>query len=279
MKPTIRNKLLAGFSGVLLLMAIVAAIGIYSVFSLRKSAQDATRVGGQLNAVALEIQVHNLEAQRRIVGYLADVKKVGAKAARDTYLDEATFEIHEIETLEDRAVKIAPDAEKREKFQKIVTSVAVYEKALNDVVASVESGKPESEVTAASDAYAKSADQLHDNAEDGEAVGRDAAQTSQEDIVRTSQRAVWLSVGVSILGLLLGMGMSFTLARAILNPVDHLKEVAESVSMGNLDVSVKRYSEDEIGDLADSFSRMVAAVKYFRLEMEMMESEAPKQGL
>ena len=73
--------------------------------------------------------------------------------------------------------------------------------------------------------------------------------------------------------------MSFTLARAILNPVDHLKEVAESVSMGNLDVSVKRYSEDEIGDLADSFSRMVAAVKYFRLEMEMMESEAPKQGL
>jgi len=44
-------------------------------------------------------------------------------------------------------------------------------------------------------------------------------------------------------------------------------------------VSVKRYSEDEIGDLADSFSRMVAAVKYFRLEMEMMESEAPKQGL
>jgi HAMP domain-containing protein len=37
--------------------------------------------------------------------------------------------------------------------------------------------------------------------------------------------------------------------------------------MGNLDISVRRYSEDEIGDLADSFSRMVAAVKYFRLEM------------
>jgi len=70
--------------------------------------------------------------------------------------------------------------------------------------------------------------------------------------------------------------MTFTLARAILTPVDHLKEVAESVSLGNLDVSVRRYSEDEIGDLADSFSRMLAAVKYFRFEMESMQGDAPK---
>jgi methyl-accepting chemotaxis protein len=279
MKPTIRNKLLAGFSGVLVLMAIVAAIGIYSVFSLRKSAQDATRVGGQLNAVALEIQVHNLEAQRRITGYLADVKTVGAKAARDTYLDEAAFEIHEIETLADRAVRIAPDEEKRAKYQKVAASVASYQKALDHVVASVESGKPEADVVRASAAYEKDAGQLHENAEDGEAAGRDAAQTSQEDIVRTSQRAVWMSVGVSMLGLLLGIGMSYALARAILTPVDHLKQVAESVSMGDLDVSVRRYSEDEIGDLADSFSRMVAAVKYFRLDLDSMETAVPKLGV
>ena len=55
-------------------------------------------------------------------------------------------------------------------------------------------------------------------------------------------------------------------------PVDHLRGVAKNVSMGDLNVSVKRYSEDEIGDLADSFSRMVAAVKYFRMEMESVES-------
>jgi CHASE3 domain sensor protein len=138
MKPTIRNKLLAGFSGVLLLMAVVAGIGIYSVFKLRHSAQDATRIGGQLNSVALEIQVHNLEAQRRIKGYLADVKKIGAQQARDTYLDEASFEIHEIASLADRAVRIAPDAEKRAKFQKIASSVGAYEKAVTQAVEAAE---------------------------------------------------------------------------------------------------------------------------------------------
>jgi HAMP domain-containing protein len=276
MKPTIRNKLLAGFSGVLMLMAIVAGIGIYSVFRLQRSARDATLIGGELNAVALEIQVHNLEAQRRIKGYLADIKTVGVQMARDTYLDEADFEIHEIETLADRAVRIAPDEEKRAKFQKIVSSVGVYESALKRSVEAAEQGTPEVEA-AAKAAYDEAAERLHENAEDGEAAGKDAAETSQEDIAYTSRRAVWFSIGVSLLGMLLGIGMSYALARAILTPVDHLKDVAENVSLGNLDVSVQRYSEDEIGDLADSFSRMLAAVKYF--QMEALDKGAPEQIL
>jgi methyl-accepting chemotaxis protein len=279
MKPTIRNKLVAGFSGVLLLMAAVAGIGIYALFSLRHSAQDATRIGGQLNAVALEIQVHNLEAQRRIKGYLGDVKTVGTVRAREMYLDEAAFEINEIGTLADRAVKIAPDAEKRAKFNKIVLSAAVYQKALTRAVDAAEKKNPEAEALAANAAYDAAAEQLHENAEDGEAAGRDAAQTSQDDITRTSQRTVWLSIGISLFGMAVGITMSYTLAKAILTPVDHLKQVAENVSMGNLEVSVRRYSEDEIGDLADSFSRMVAAVKYFRLEMEDMETSAAVQDL
>ncbi len=66
MKGTIRNKLVAGFTGVLVLMAAVATIGGYAVFSLRADANEATRVGARLNSLALEIQVHNLEAVRKV---------------------------------------------------------------------------------------------------------------------------------------------------------------------------------------------------------------------
>jgi methyl-accepting chemotaxis protein len=279
MKPTIRNKLLAGFSIVLLLMAAVSTIGIYSLWRLRRSAQDATRIGGRLNAVALEIQVHNLEAQRRIKDYLRDVATAGPQRAREMYLDEAAFEISEIESLADRAVKIAPDADKRAKFGKIAVSAGLYEKALNRTVEAVEKNRPKTEALAANAAYDASAEQLHENAEDGEVAGREAAQASQDDITSTSRKAVWFTIGISLFGLVAGVTMSYTLARAILIPVDHLKEVAEKVSLGDLDVSVRRYSEDEIGDLADSFSRMVAAVKYFRMEMEDIEAAAPVPGL
>src|SRR5579863_7501763 len=107
-RPTIKNKLVGGFSGLLLLMGVVAVIGIVSVLSLRRSALETARVGDRLNAISLEIQVHNLEAQRLAKSYLTEVKKLGAEKAREAYLDEADFEMHEIETLAAKAVQIAP---------------------------------------------------------------------------------------------------------------------------------------------------------------------------
>jgi methyl-accepting chemotaxis protein len=278
MKPTIRNKLVYGFCGVLLLLGAVAAIGIYAVFSLRHSAQDATRIGGRLNGVGLEIQVHNLEAQRRVRAYLASIATLGAAKAREMYLEEADFEIHAIESQAAKAVEIAPGAEKREKFQKILDAVAVYRKALAATVEAAEKDSKSQTTRAAAAQYELAADQLHDNAEDGEAAGRDASQSSQEDIDRVSERSTTLSLVVSLAAILLGISMSYKLSRAILIPVDHLKTVAENVSLGNLDIAVRRFSEDEIGDLADSFSRMVTAVKLFKIEAEMAGTEAPEQG-
>jgi methyl-accepting chemotaxis protein len=138
---------------------------------------------------------------------------------------------------------------------------------------------PESQETASSKvAYDGAAEQLHDNAEDGEVAGREASETSQEDIDRTSTRSVSLAIGVSLIGMLLGSVMSYKLSRAILVPVEHLKDVAENVSLGNLNIAVKRYSDDEIGDLADSFSRMVTAVRFFRMEAEMLQAEVSGGG-
>jgi methyl-accepting chemotaxis protein len=273
MKATIRNKLVWGFSGVLLLLASVAAIGTYAAFSLRHSAQDATRIGGRLNAMALEIQVHTLEAQRRVKSYLLEVKSLGPEKAREQYLDEADFEIAAIDSLAAKAVGIAPTADKREKFQKIVEQTGVYKTALAVRIGGAEKDPGSGPTAASKAAYDQAAEQLHDDAEDGEVAGREASQASQIDIDVTSSRAVRLTIAVSLIGILLGAIMSYTLSRAILVPVEHLKDVAENVSLGNLGIAVRRYSDDEIGDLADSFSRMVTAVKFFRMEAEEVQNQ------
>ena len=163
---------------------------------------------------------------------------------------------------------IAPTPEKREKFQKIVEESGDYQSALAAVVKAAEKDAESEETAAAKAVYEKVAEQLHDSAEDGEVAGRDASQTSFDDIERTSKRSVGMAIGVSLMGMLLGITMSYKLCRAILVPVEHLKDVAENVSLGNLEIAVRRYSSDEIGDLADSFSRMVTAVKFFRAESE-----------
>jgi HAMP domain-containing protein len=53
-------------------------------------------------------------------------------------------------------------------------------------------------------------------------------------------------------------------ARALLAPLHKLERAADQVSRGNLDVDLDIHSRDEIGDLAESFERMVAAIRFFR---------------
>ena len=276
MKPTIKNKLIAGFGAVLVLMGIMAAIATYAVLNLRRSALETARVGDRLDSISLEIQVHNLEAQRRIHGYLADFKTLGPEKARETYLDEADFEIHELESLSSKAVKIAPTAEKRAKFQLIATAAGRYREAADAVVQSVEKNAHTDVAIAAHEAAAT---QLNESAEDGEMAGRDASQGSQANIESISKRTVPIVIGVSLLGLFIALPMSILLSRAILLPVEHLREVAENVSLGNLGMNVRRFSEDEIGDLADSFSRMVTAVRFFQSEAQVNQPEPVPLGV
>jgi HAMP domain-containing protein len=273
-KPTIRNRLFGGFAGTVLLIALVGGIGAYSVLSLRKSAFEATRVGARLNSLALEIQVHNLEASRRVQNFLNHSKATPEKI-RDGYLEEAAFEIHEIESLATSAVAVAPNREMREKFKAIIDDSRRFEQKMNLAVAAdrISSGSPAAQ-QAITD-YEEVAEALHESAEDGESAGHDAAQASLDAIDVISSRSTWLVFGIAILGLVVAGAMNFRLSRAVLIPVEHLKSIAEAVSLGNLDVPVHRYSNDEIGDLTDSFSRMVTAVKFFRMEAELNAAQEP----
>jgi methyl-accepting chemotaxis protein len=163
-------------------------------------------------------------------------------------------------------VKIAPTEEKKSKFHLIVQASSDYSDAVDAVVQSVESKSQVDEKTLAK--YQSTSQHLNETAEDGEMAGRDASQTSQDRIEQISKTSVPTVIGVSLLGLGIALVMSMILLRAILLPVDHLKEVAENVSLGNLSMNVRRFSDDEIGDLADSFSRMVTAVRFFQSEAE-----------
>ena len=278
MKLTIKSKLVGGCSCLLLVILGVAGIGAFSVLSLRRSAFQTTRVGDRLNAESLEIQVHTLQAESQVRDYLNGIKTMGAQQSKETYLDEAEFEVNEIQNLAANLMKISPTEAVRAKFAHIPAAANAYTEALDNIVNNSGSNGKSEESKASLDAYEKAATRLSESAEDGEITGHDASQTSQMEIEVTSKRSVALVTGVSLFGLIFALTMSVALSRAILVPVEHLKDVAENVSLGNLDMTVRRYSEDEIGDLADSFSRMVTAVKFFRSEAQTIQEEAEVGG-
>src|SRR5271169_3778419 len=185
MKPTIKNKLVGGCTCLLLVILGVAGIGALSVFSLRRSAFQTTRVGDRLNAESLEIQVHTLQAESQVRDYLNGIKTMGAQQAKETYLDEAEFEVNEIQNLASNLVKIAPSQEKRAKFEHIPVAANEYTQALGNIVTHAGDFGATNESKAALAAYEDAATHLRESAEDGEVAGHDASQTSQEEIEGT----------------------------------------------------------------------------------------------
>jgi methyl-accepting chemotaxis protein len=164
------------------------------------------------------------------------------------------------------------------KFKRISDTLIHYEQALDSAVEASRKDANAQSAQAARANYEEAAESLHETAEDGEIAGHDVAQFFQEEIERTSKRSVAMVTGFSLAGLALALTVSFGLASAILIPVQHLKDVAENVSLGNLEIAVQRHSNDEIGDLAESFARMVTAVKFFRMETETAQVEAAAAG-
>ena len=62
-------------------------------------------------------------------------------------------------------------------------------------------------------------------------------------------------------------------ARALLAPLKELQLATDRISRGDFKVQLSIDSPDEIGELADSFERMMAAIKYFREHAQKPEEE------
>jgi len=78
------------------------------------------------------------------------------------------------------------------------------------------------------------------------------------------------------ISLLIALVVSFVAAKMITDPVKNLTSVANKVSKGDMTEKVDVSSSDEIGDLADSFRRMINAFKM--MEAMSKEDNIPPRG-
>ncbi len=73
---------------------------------------------------------------------------------------------------------------------------------------------------------------------------------------------------VMIAGILIAAVVVAVLALSIVRDIKKLNATANKISMGEMDVSVDVKRKDEVGELADSFSRMVASLKFEMLSRQ-----------
>lgn len=83
---------------------------------------------------------------------------------------------------------------------------------------------------------------------------------AMQDVHAVQRQFVLVSLALLIVVIVAALVVS----RELVRPLRDLKDAADKISRGDLDVQLEIRSDDEIGELADSFERMVAAIKFFR---------------
>ena len=78
---------------------------------------------------------------------------------------------------------------------------------------------------------------------------------------QNAEAITWVLV---ISGSLLALGLVVVMGRAVLKPIDDLTLAIREVERGNLNLTLKRHSTDEVGQLTDAFNDMATQLREFR---------------
>ena len=101
-------------------------------------------------------------------------------------------------------------------------------------------------------------------------IDNDEAMASVTDARRTM-------LLISLVVIALAIVASFAAARALVKPLNDLKTAVEKISKGDFAIELQAKSDDEFGELADSFERMVAAIKFFRDRSQKLPPELDEE--
>ncbi|MBI5949771.1 MAG: MCP four helix bundle domain-containing protein [Chloroflexi bacterium] len=247
----IQVKLLLGFGVVLALMGVVAFIG---VMKLNQGAQRTDELYGDF---LLGVQ-HSLETNASMIASAREEKRAFLQpdpAKREDLVVEARGRMDDAKTAMAGFAATLRDPEEVQRWGVVEQQINEVISERTKVLALLEAGDTAAAaqlagtMTAAITAMNAGLDELASaNSED--------ARKADEDAASAASSARTLLLGVSLVAAVAGLGLAFLLARSLAGAAKQASAAADSISRGNVNVSVNIKSKDEMGDLARSFGEM-----------------------
>ncbi len=233
------TRLGAGFAAVLLLMAVISAIGLSRLAAIKA---DLTAVTG--------------EAPERLANRLRDAvlqDDVAFKKKEFDLMKQASADY--AKTLDSlKALPLEPEVQTA--LARVADALALtkapVEKAIDQSMADDLAGSAKvmrDEVRPVQLAHVAALDQV--------VLAIQQASKARYDVAdRAYQRAVGLIVGLSLVALVLGAGIALRIQRSIVQPLREAVDVAQAVAGGDLSraITVKRH--DEVGHLLQALAQV-----------------------
>jgi len=238
--------------GTILLIAFIAAYGLYHVGLLRRdtaAAQVSRRNALRLREVQVNLSRQQRELQRRLRG--ADEQEPGES---DKLADSIGGQIRDVFL----DVGLPED---EERIHRLLKAYRDYQGEIRAFAQGLDASRGADAVRRA--AMSKRFDQLTRQA--------DALSGRIDDVIHVMQQRVREQIGMAerdaraaytlmfidgLLAVVMGCTIAFYISRQITNPVHRLVGMAEKIAAGDLHERVSPLTADEIGQLGAAFNRM-----------------------
>ena len=258
---TIARRLWIGFGVLLLILVLACLLIVSSVMSIQRDLGNIRNVQEPARAASYEMEINMGEIGRDVRTYL----ELGDQKYRDRVKqDEADFEKYK-----SRYENLVDTPGEKAQAKKIDSLYREYTAAGESLMNKKSSGNvPQQDIEKFSKLQADLNDTLDGGVQKQTNQQLDAAQENAGNSLTRVYEAIF---GVLVLGLVVGGVTAFLIGRRIVGSVNELKEGADRVRRGELDHRIQLDTNDELGEVATSFNRMVEIRQ--RAEKQAQESE------
>ena len=274
----IRGKLGIGFG---LLLIITALVAIFGIFTLRSVRDDYVYMMSypvaRYNAINyLFAEFNNLRRLGTLMAF-----NIGDEAALLEVRDNAAISEEIIRSLfEDYSENLARDIDMDAlaRHARIETSdhlgvlISEYADVIVHMFNSAMDGDEEEVMyifVSGAPLVSQIGEQLSVLAQGASGMVDDITLRSNE----TADFATWVLTGLAVAGLLFGIIIAVLMSKAISTPIEEVEKALHNVSMGNLNVNLRDGGKDETGRLAASTKRLIGTLNDLMREMEHMYDE------
>ena len=251
MRIRLREKLLAGFGAVIVLLAVVAVLGVMQL----QSASDRTaslyreNVLGVQYALTTNANMIASAREEKRAFLTADVSKraplIAASREEMARAKEAAELYHTTFANQADADQWAPV---EEQVDKVIA-------AREEVLVFLEQGKEAEALTAAA-AMGEMITSMNKALDDAGQFNADLASSSKDAAANAASSSRTMMISISVVAALIGFGIAYWLAKTIAGAAGKAAGAADSISRGDVNVKVDVKSKDEMGDLARAFTEM-----------------------
>ncbi|MBV8782357.1 MAG: HAMP domain-containing protein, partial [Phycisphaerae bacterium] len=257
---TIRNKLYAGFGAILALMVALFVLSILAVTREHntRSVAAATLADTQtIENIRFQMLIEGLELRNyllsgdvrdedkvnKIFADLMGAIRIGEAHANDQVLRTTLAQVEDGQRtwMENFAKPLIAKRHQVDGGDATVSDLQIFYLQQNP------------------SAWMKSTSALLDDASRTINASLDQSNISA---ARASSWSTLMSVAGILAAILMGVGISYYTSNSITVPMSHLIRVAKEIGdTGNIDQSIDIHRDDEVGQLADNFNKMIAHLK------------------